>query len=109
MLDEDNLKARSRIVKRLRDTWTHGDANMAKTEEEEQEGRGRIEFPDTALSEKQQLEDKLRALAVLEDEFSDGGKGKKKKGKLTNRLLEQGLVTPAMLRQLKREIAKEDS
>ena len=31
LLEEDKLEARSRIVKRLKDTWTHKDANMAKT------------------------------------------------------------------------------
>ncbi len=49
----------------------------------------------------------VRRPAVMQDEFSEPGR-KLKKGKLTKMLLEEGQVTPEMMKQLKREIANED-
>jgi hypothetical protein len=98
MLDEDKLEAKSRIVKRLKGTWTH----------EVGRGKGKggtdIQFADRPLAADPAPD------PVMQDEFSEPEPGRKvKKGKLTKRLLEQGLVTPAMMKQLKREIANEDS
>jgi len=94
MLDEDRMEAKSRIVKRLRGTWTHDDANMAGRQKEP---KG-IDFGPTSKSER---------MGVLQEEFSKA-KGSKSKGKLTKRLLEEGLVTKEQMQQLKREM-KDDS
>ena len=108
LLEEDKLEARSRIVKRLKDTWTHKDANLAKTGVEED----KIQFGSELATAKRSCKSP-EMLATLEAEFAEvkpgGMKQKsKKKGKLTHRLLEQGLVTPGMLEQLRREMSKDD-
>jgi hypothetical protein len=99
MLDEDKMEAKSRIVKRLKGTWTH-EAGRGKG------GKGEtdIQFGDRPLAASPAPD------PVMQDEFAAPEPGQKvKKGKLTKRLLDQGLVTPDMMKQLKREIAKEDS
>ena len=110
LLEEDKLEARSRIVKRLKDTWTHKDANMAKTGAEKDSAE--IQFSSELASAKSRCKSP-EMLATLEAEFPEAKSGSKKqkskkKGKLTHRLLEQGLVTPGMLEQLRREMAKDD-
>lgn len=100
MLDEDGMEARSRIVKKLRNTWTHKDANMAKTDSEEaRENKPDIQF--VADSEGTQREEPESTVVKKTNK-------KKSQGKLTNRLLEQGLVTKSMLKQLQKELASED-
>lgn len=96
MLDEDRMEAKSRIVKRLRGTWTHDDANMAGQKKDG--GPKGIDFGPTSKTER---------IGLLQEEFSKA-KGSKSKGKLTKRLLEEGLVTKEQMQQLKREM-KDDS
>ena len=98
MLDEDRLEAKRRIVKRLRGTWTHNDANMAGGRQKGGGGPKGIDFGPTSKSER---------IGVLQEEFSKA-KGSKSKGKLTKRLLEEGLVTKEQMKQLKQEM-KDDS
>jgi len=63
----------------------------------QKEAKG-IDFGPTSKSER---------MGVLQEEFSKA-KGSKSKGKLTKRLLEEGLVTKEQMQQLKREM-KDDS
>lgn len=93
--DEEKLESKSRIVKRLRESWTHDDSSLAKPEEKSSEN---INF-------KEANED-LRSLEVAL-EGAKPGKKKRKKGKLAARLLEQGIVTPEMMKQLAREMKDE--
>ena len=96
MLDEDRMEAKSRIVKRLRGTWTHDDANIAGKQRES--GSKGIDFGPTSKSAR---------VGVLQEEFSKA-KSSKSRGKLTKRLLEEGLITKEQMQQLKREM-KDDS
>ena len=95
-MDEDRMEAKSRIVKRLRGTWTHEDANMAGRQK--QSGSKGIDFGPTSKSER---------MGVLQEELYKA-KGSKSKGRLTKRLLEEGLVTKEQMQQLKQEM-KDDS
>lgn len=93
--DEEKLESKSRIVKRLRESWTHDDSSLAKAEEKPSEN---INFKDAKLN--------LGSLEVALEEATPGKK-KRKKGKLAARLLEQGIVTPEMMKQLAREMKEE--
>jgi len=70
MVDEDSMEAKMRQMKKLKNSWTHDDANMAHRQS------------------------KVKELS-------------KKGGKLSNQLLQQGIVTPKMMKQLKRELQDE--
>ena len=94
--DEEKLESKSRIVKRLRESWTHDDSSLAKAEEKPSEN---INFKDAKLN--------LGSLEVALEEVTPGKKKKRKKGKLAARLLEQGIVTPEMMKQLAREMKEE--
>jgi len=93
--DEEKLESKSRIVKRLRESWTHDDSSLAKADEKPSEN---INFKDAKLN--------LGSLEVALEEATPGKK-KRKKGKLAARLLEQGIVTPEMMKQLAREMKEE--
>ena len=94
MVDEDRMEAKSRIVKRLRGTWTHEDANMAGRQKEVKS----IDFGPTSKSDR---------ATTLQGELAKA-KSSKARGKLTKRLLEEGLVTKEQMQQLKREL-KDDN
>ena len=72
----------------LKNKWTHNDANMA--------GRS------TANSSSSSSGDTSSA-------GEDKSSKTKKKGKLTERLISQGLLTPQMIEELKREIEHRDT
>ena len=72
----------------LKNKWTHNDANMA--------GRS------TANSSSSSSGDNSSA-------GEEKSTKTKKKGKLTERLISQGLLTPQMIEELKREIEHRDT
>jgi len=97
MLDEDGIEARNRIVKKLRDTWTHKDAPLALTESDEaSENRPNIQFDEDLQQREQSKSQQVKK------------SNKKPQGKLTKRLIKQGLLTPSMLNQLQKELAGDE-
>jgi len=95
-IDEDTLEAKRRKMKVVKNSWTHKDANMAKTESEQKQKR----------EEKKNLEglsDNISGLKVDTDKKQGA-----KPGTLTNQLLQQGIVTQKMIKQLKRELNDAD-
>ena len=90
-IEEDTLEAKRRKMKNVRNSWTHNDANLAKK--------------DTNRSKASNTNNE------------DGGQGKNldlnqkissSTGSLTNQLLQQGIVTQKMIKQLKRELRDDD-
>ena len=71
----------------LKNKWTHNDANMA--------GRSTANSSSSSGDNSSAGEDKSSKT--------------KKKGKLTERLISQGLLTPQMIEELKREIEHRDT
>ena len=86
-IDEDTIESKRRKLNAVKGSWTHDDANIAREEPKK----------------KPAVEDK--------DAFAEIDLNQKKKlkpGKLTDQLLQQGIVTQKMINQLKRELANED-
>ena len=86
-IDEDTIESKRRKLNAVKGSWTHDDANIAREEPKK----------------KPAVEDK--------DAFAEIDLNQKKKlkpGKLTDQLLQQGIVTQKMIKQLKRELANED-
>ena len=82
MVDEDGMEAKMRQMKKLKNSWTHDDANMAQ-----RQSAGK-----SKANEKREKEVKIVST---------------KGGKLSKQLLEQGIVTPKMMKQLRRELQDE--
>ena len=84
-IEEDTLEAKRRRMKHMKNSWTHNDANMAKTER-----------------------DQVRKQSVRsssgDQEIDVNKKSVKVSGPLTNQLLQQGIITKKMIKQLKREL-----
>ena len=95
-ISEDDIEVRRRLEKRLRDKWTHGDANMAVDREGGSQLKMRQAKRDVNPSgwQGQRVKTDVPAVASV-------------KGKLTKRLLAEGVVTPKMLKELRRELSKE--
>ena len=74
-------QAKTRQDQSLKNRWTHKDKNPGQDKRSEEEYSG-----------------------LLEEGVSPAVKKTKKKGKLTERLISQGLLTPRMIEELKREI-----
>ena len=94
-IDEDTLEAKRRKMKVLKNSWTHNDANMAKTESEQKQKR----------EEKNNFDSSETNSGLKVDTDKKQGV---KPGSLTNQLLQQGIVTQKMIKQLKRELNNED-
>jgi len=94
-IDEDTLEAKRRKMKVLKNSWTHNDANMAKTESEQKQKR----------EEKKNYDSSETNSGLKVDTDKKQGV---KPGTLTNQLLQQGIVTQKMIKQLKRELNNED-
>ena len=86
-IDEDTIESKRRKLKVVKGSWTHDDANIA-TEEPKKKAAVEVASADTEIDLNQ--------------------KKKVKPGKLTDQLLQQGIVTQKMIKQLKRELANED-
>ena len=93
IIDEDTLEAKRRKMKAVKGSWTHDDANMARRD------------TDTPVT------------STDSDEVNDISQGheldvnkplKKFSGTLTNQLLQQGIVTQKQIKQLRRELKKEE-
>ena len=83
-IDEDTIESKRRKMKIVKDSWTHDDANIAK-----------VETPKRKANVK-----------GMSTEVNVNDKPKVKPGKLTDQLLQQGIVTPKMIKQLQRELSQ---
>ena len=101
IIDEDTLEAKRRKIKFLKNSWTHNDANMAKKET----GSAR-----TPVSKSSDDDDVLSSTKRAVGEEIDMNKTRSSKfsGKLTNQLLEQGIITQKQIKQLKRELKDQE-
>ena len=87
-IEEDTLEAKRRKMKHLKNAWTHNDANMAKTD------RDNSRIVSSNSSEAQDIDVNRKVSKVS--------------GPLTNQLLQQGIITQKMIKQLKRELQDEN-
>lgn len=103
-VDEDSLEAKRRQIKKLKNSWTHEDANMSKRKNKRDNFQ--TQFQEAVSSQDGSEYSSER----VEPETEHVPKGQKKKGgQLSEQLLQQGIVTTKMLKQLKIELAdKED-
>ena len=90
-IDEDTLEAKRRKLKFLKNSWTHKDANMAKIESGGKTSSKPI--ADEGIGEEGEGQ-----------EIDMNKKTKTHSGPLTNQLLQQGIITQKMIKQLKREL-----
>lgn len=115
MVDEDSTEVKKRQMNSLKNIWTHHDSSLARKEPEpprrnKQIGAVRADVDFRTVSDR---DDTLEVAeqspqTIIEDSSSPPTGKRKTTGKLTSRLLQQGLVTPQMLDQLRREFRKEE-
>jgi len=108
IIDEDTLEAKRRQIKKLKNSWTHDDANMARKE---------IGGPKVMSKKKKSLQSQFTeadsAPPTVDNEYDEGVEhvpikaNKNAESHLADQLVQQGIVTPKMMKQLKRELTEE--
>ena len=84
------MEAKRRKMKFMKNSWTHNDANMAKTD------RDKVKQMSNNISEAaHDIDVNKKAVSKVS-------------GPLTNQLLQQGIITQKMIKQLKRELQDQD-
>eukprot|EP00092_Neocalanus_flemingeri_P021974 GFUD01023831.1.p1 GENE.GFUD01023831.1~~GFUD01023831.1.p1 ORF type:complete len:820 (-),score=227.95 GFUD01023831.1:113-2572(-) len=108
-IDEDALEAKRRQIKKLKNSWTHEDANMAKKESggvqatAKEKNSLQKQFQEASSSDPP-IDYSSKRVEDNETEIVPSNNSKKSPGRLADQLLQQGIVTPKMMKQLKREL-----
>jgi len=109
MIDEDTLEAKRRQVKKLKNSWTHDDANLAKRESGGVKVTAKTNEPLQKQFQEASSSDPSNDYSnkIVDENGSEivpSNKSKKNPSRLADQLLQQGIVTPKMIKQLKREL-----
>jgi len=107
-LDEDSFEVKSRQKNKYRNKWTHSDSNLAGNQntkkEKEEPQRDRSSTAEENKVKGNNLITDEETMADVDLVLKDEKVGVKKRGKLLDRLVADGVITQSMAKKLKKEI-----